>query len=69
MNVKFLPGWRQVKDESEKTRLEGLQKELSIFRAEIEYRYKQYGEVEYQRQKEMAHLRIRQVIGVVKTLK
>lgn len=65
-NVVFLPGWRQVKDKAEEIRLENLQKEFEIFHAEIEYQYGDLEEWMYNAEKEMAHIRIRQVMTLVK---
>ena len=63
--VIFLPGWRTATDEEWRER-DRLQKELEIFRAEIEYKYGSLSEAWYKEEKEMAHLRIRQVMGIVK---
>lgn len=63
-NVKFLPGWTYTPTFEEKLHFDNLQREMEIFRAEIEYCYGHLAD--YENQKEMAHLRIRQVMGLVK---
>lgn len=61
--VIFLPGWRTATDEEWRER-DNLQKEMEIFRAEIEYCYGNLPD--YKERKEMAHLRIRQIMGIVR---
>lgn len=63
-NVAFLPGWHYTPTDEDRRHFENLQKEMDIFRTEIDYCYKHLSD--YKERKEMAHLRIRQVIGVVK---
>lgn len=64
--VVFLPGWTYTPTDEDRRHFENLQKEMEIFRAEIDYCYGHLRD--YQERKEAAHLRIRQVIGVVKKL-
>lgn len=63
--VVFLPGWHYTPSEEDQQRFKDLQTELNIFRAEIDYQYGNLPEWQYTAEKEMAHLRIRQVIGIV----
>lgn len=65
-NVVFLPGWTYTPDEEDQQRFRDLQTELNIFRAEIDYQYGSLPEWQYIAEKEMAHIRIRQVTGIVK---
>ena len=65
-NVVFLPGWTYSPSDEDAARFRELQKELALFHAEIEYKYGDLPYPEYYNEKQMAHLRIRQVIGIVK---
>lgn len=64
--VVFLPGWTYTPSEEDQERFRQLQIDLSLFHAEIEYKYGDKPYPEYYNEKQMAHLRIRQVIGLVK---
>lgn len=65
-NVKFLPGWTYTPSDEDQIHFMQLQINLRCFRAEIEYECKELNEQQAAERKEMAHLRIRQVIGIVK---
>lgn len=64
--VVFLPGWHYTPTDEERQRFEDLQTEMALFQAEIEYQYGELPEWQYVAEKEMAHIRIRQIIGIVK---
>ena len=64
--VVFLPGWTYTPSDEDAERFRQLQIDLNLFHAEIEYKYGDLPYPEYYNEKQMAHLRIRQVIGVVK---
>lgn len=65
-NVAFLPGWTYTPTDEEAERFRDLQTEMAIFNAEIEYQYGKLPEWQYIAEKEMAHIRIRQIIGIVR---
>lgn len=67
--VVFLPGWTYTPSDEDQERFRQLQTDLNLFHAEIEYKYGDLPFHEYYEQKQMAHLRIRQVIGIVHKVK
>ena len=65
-NVVFLPGWTYTPSEEDQERFKELQIDLSLFHAEIEYQHGDLPYPEYYEKKQMAHLRIRQIMGIVR---
>ena len=67
-NVAFLPGWHYTPTKEEEYHFDFLQDELLAFREEINYQAKDMTYAEYVEYKEMRHIRLRQIIGVVKKI-
>ena len=65
-NVAFLPGWHYTPSDEDKKHFEFLQENLRYFNAEILHECRNMTLSDMIKYKNQKHLRIRQVIGLVK---